>query len=449
MQNVKKYEIKEVISYLEKDTKTKEEKEYFKPQGFRFPLGFGRGMDGFSMKALLIPESIHILVSPVGCGRHSDIEVLGSGEDIRRIYRIWLTENDIVVGSVNRVKKKVLELIDSMEKKPKAVTLNVTCLDALLNTDYSEVGIELEKRYGIRFGYIRMFPFLQESRKTHGMMLMEFQYSLIRKTIDKKNKFVNIIGNTKEISLESDFSKIMKEAGYQVLEIRSCKTIEEYDQMGTAKLNVVLNKHTVPAAKMMEKKYGIPYVEFFECMDPEKIKANYKAVEQKLNCKLNYEKYYLEALEKKKQFATFMKGKTAAVGGGLDYNPIKCASEVAMLGLDIKYVWVSEFRKSDLVYYEKMLELGQTSDLYLMTDYSMKNWKLTEETKVDVVIGLASLLLMGVYGPRYMFLKEEPYDFETFISAINTMIHIFNEGNNFGGTQKEKNIFDRDWGIYQ
>lgn len=449
MNECKKYELDEIITFLKNADSTEQEKKRFEGSGFGCIAAIPRGMNGFSYNALLIPESIHVIVSPIGCGRHTDFDLMCAGDYAENIYHIHLTETDIVVGTaVNKVKDQVLELVESLEVRPKAVTVLITCLDALLHTDYSIVGKALQEKYGIQFAVIKMFAFLNNSKVTHLMIQQQAVYSLLKSSGVRNEKKINMIGNTAPFSMKSDFIKVLSEAGYEVQEIRMCKTFEEYEKMGDARLNVVLNPNTLYAAEDMKKRLGLPYVEFMECMDTELIRANYQALEKELGCKLNYEPYYEKACERAEKFHELIHEKTFAIGNGFDYNAVKCAAEFAELGGQIKYVLVPEISHADLPYYERLKAAGNRTVFYLTSDYGFEHFK-EEDCQADVAVGLLTLFLLGIFGPTHLMVGEEPFDFETFKETLDQMTGMLTGCGYPGGAGQEASVYDRDWGCYK
>ena len=448
MSKCRKFSVDEIITSLK--APNQEERKKFEGRGFDCMAVVPRGMNGFSYNALLIPESIHIIVTPIGCGRHTDFDLMCEQDYSGRIYHIHLTEADIVVGTaVDKVKDQVLELIDSLEVKPKAVTVLISCLDALLHTDYSIVGKALQETYGIQFATVKMFAFLNESKVTHLMLQQRDVYSLVTTSGGKNEKRINMIGNTAPFSIKSDFVKLLEEAGYEVQEIRDCKTFEEYQQMGDARLNVVLNPNTIYAAEDMKKRLGIPYVEFMECMDPELIRANYQILEKELGCKLNYEPYYEKACERVKNFRELIKDKTFAIGNGFDYNAVKCAAEFAELGGQIKYLLISHVKPEDLPYYERIKATGNKTVFYLTTDYGFEHFKEEEDCQADVAVGMLALFLLGILGPTHLMAGEEPFDFETLGQTLDLMTGMLSGGGFPGYGGQEPSVYDRDWGCYK
>lgn len=452
--NASRRTTKEVCDYLENTVLSREEQKRFIPQGLKCALASGRGFGGFSVRMLLIPESIHVIVSPPACGRHGDFDVMLSGIK-GRLFRIRLSEKDIVSGGAEKIVcEGLFELLDSMEMKPKALTLCITCVDGLLHTDYRSVGKKLKERYGIRFGIARMFPFLANSVKTHGDLLMESMYGLLEVSEERTvRKAVNLIGHTDATKEDTDFYAILNKAGYEVQEIHACNTIEDYDKLGEACLNVVLNKNSVSAAKVMKKKYGIPYVEFFECMNPEQIKKNYEAVEESLGVKLEYEEYYQEACRKVKEVYEKIKNKSFALGGEVDYNPAKFAYDWCQTGFPLKYFLVNQIKKEDLEYYRWIRDHSPETYLYLASDTSMMKF-ISDPDPIDFVVGVQFSFVQKLGNVVSLKFGEEPYDFKTLIEElekIEASVELVEMKNaeKAASADNEKKIFARDWSTYR
>ena len=448
MSQCKKYTVDKIIHHLRETNPSPEEKEKYTGCGFGCIAAIPRGMNGFSYNSLLIPESIHVIVSPVGCGRHTDFEMMTEGEYAKNIYHVHLTETDIVVGTaVNKVKNQVLGLVDSLEVQPKAVTLLITCVDALLHTDYSPVGKVLAEKYGIRFAVTKMFAFLSQSKVTHLMLQQQSVYSLLQFSGHRNERRINMLGNTAPFSIQSDFIKVLEKAGFEVREIRDCKTFREYVEMGDARLNVVLNPNTIYAAEDLKARLGIPYVEFIECMDPEQIRRNYQNLERELGCKLEYESYYRHACERVGLFRELIQDKTFAIGNGFDYNAVKCAAEFAELGAQIKYVLIPSVDAEDLPYYERLQAQDSSAVFYLTDDYGFEHFR-EEDCQADVAVGLLALFLLGIFGPVHLMTGEEPFDFKTFEQTLDQMTGILQGGAGWPGGEQEASIYDCDWGFY-
>lgn len=443
------YDILEICEYLEKEKPSKEERALFQREGFRC-LGAGeRGMGGLSRTAKFVPESIHILVSPVACQRHCDFDLKMNGYS-DGVYSLFLTEQEIVGGKVVDVLWNTIEkLLQTLSPQPKVITITTTCVDGLIRSDYTGLKKRLYDEYGIRFGVVEMYPILAESKVKHTDKFPHMVYGLIETDIEKpKKKLVNLLGKIDPADKETDFYKVLSEAGYEVREIRQCQTLQDFDEMGEACLNVVLSEFHLYAAKMMEKKYHIPYFFWNQHMNYETILENYKELEKLLDCKLSVETYYEKAKEKAEKVKELVEGKTFAVGQRIDYLPIKAACDLTAIGWDIRYVFVEKIVKTDLQYYQWLREHSPHTKVLLAPDISMRKY-MEQPEAVDVAVG-GILALKNVEGLQTLQLPEEPYDFVTYSQAMDQIILQFQPDMQ---KKNQKNptvesMFQRQWKKY-
>lgn len=438
----------EICDFLNKPEKDRsaEEQEKYAPVCITSMKLSNREFGGFIKVPLRIPESIHVSISPLGCVRHCQADILFSElED--RFYRLPLQEKEIVLGSADKILCKELdELLGSMkpEERPKVVTVTGTCIDALLHTDFQRVRKMLKEKYDCRMGEMPMFAIFAENTKNHGDILMEGLYSVIKPS-EKKEKIVNIIGRSKKAEHNTDFYTLLEGAGYQIQQIHECKTLEDYDNLGKACLNVIVNKHSIYAAELMKKKLGIPYVKFYECFSLEEMLENYQNLEKALGIELDYIPFYEKAKEKLKQLKILSEGKTWAVGGKVDYNPMKFMRDFTKLGFSVKYLFGKTLKKSHLEYYEWFRDNTPDIDIYPLDDLAADDF-FFHPVEADYAIGVESFRLVMAQKMKVIEIGEEPYDFETFIGALecietaitNTEVPTWN------GTS-EKTMFDRKW----
>lgn len=420
-ENIKIYKAAEICEYLNQQKPDREKQAHFLREGFRC-LGAGeRGMGGLSRTAKFIPESIHILLAPQSCLRHCDLDLKLNGYT-QGVYSLFLTEQDIAGGQVVRVLwEEIIKILETSKPQPKVITITVTCIDSLMHSDYGGIKKMLEEKYGIRFGVIEMFPILADNKVKHTDKFVEAVYSLIHADPEKpKKKLINLLGSVDVVDTTTDFYTVLHAAGYEVREIRQCRTLEEFDEMGEACLNIVLSEFNLYAAKMMERKYHIPFFFWNECMNPDTIMANYKTLERILGCPLEVGKYYEAARQKAAEIEQLSRGKTFAVGQRLDYHPPKAACDLITLGLRINSVFVDKIQKSDLPYYEYLREHSPHTDICLAPDISMRTF-MSHPEPVDAVIGGSILFLKNVRKLQTLKLSQEPYDFVTFTRVMEQM----------------------------
>lgn len=407
-----------------------------------------RSNGGFPNSGLNIPESIQFFVGPPACGRHGDFDLLAGGIRSHRFYRIRLTEQDLVNGTgPEKVSRQVCAFLDSMEEKPRVVSLCITCVDALLNADYDGLGILLKKRYGIRFVIIRMFPILAESIRTHSQMLIEAQYSVLQPS-GGKQKAVNLLGRIRECNHESELYRVLNAAGYRVNNILECRNLAEYDALGNAELNLVVVKNALPAARMMQKKYGIPYVEFLESCNPDDILKNYRRLEEALGVSLPVDAEWAHTCEKARTIGKKYADCSIAIGHGFDFEPLKLASDLCRFGLPVRKVFANEVKQSDLPYLLWLEENRPDMEIYLGTDPEFLGFAYQPE-HADLTIGMEATLFLRNPGTRALRTTEEPCEFYGLNAFLDQIDLALENAPDPGGKAPEKNPYGRSWGVYR
>lgn len=445
---MKYFKPEEICEYLTKEAPTKEEKRKYDPPCFEGTQLLTREYGGFARVPLRIPESINIFVSPMGCARHCEADLAMLGEE-DSFYRMTLTETEIINGNAEKVLcDEVDDLIGTMkpEKRPRVVTITITCIDGLLCTDYSRTGRMLWEKYRIRFEVVTMFPILGDNNRNHGAVLMESLYALVQCPEERRNRrVITVMGSSEPLSRDTDFFLTLKKAGYEVRQIHECKTLEDYDALGEACLNVVINKHSVSAAKQLKKRLGIPYIEFFECFYLEEIYENYKKLEEALGVSLEYGSYYEKAKEKLDDVLDKAKDKTWAVGGRVDYDPAKFMYDFTRTGFQVKYILARRFKKSELKYYEWYRKHVPDLMIYTTFDMEMMNFFYQPEP-ADLLIGAEDYLFFMAPDMRPVDIGEEPYDFETFCRALERIENCLEpKKTELAEEFPEPSIFDRKW----
>ena len=418
MTEIKCFKLDEIIAYLTKEKTDKADKLRFQREGFRC-LGAGeRGMGGLSRTAKFIPESIHILLAPLACMRHCDFDLKLNGYT-QGVYSLFLSEKEIVSGSVADVLWKCIqELLEKLNPQPKVITITVTCIDGLIHSDYTAIRKRLMKQYGIRFGVVEMFPILADNKIKHTDLFPEMVYSLIQADPHQpKKKIVNLLGHVEIVDPNTDFYQVLQKAGYEVREISQCNTLDEFDEMGEACLNIVLSAFHLRAAKMMEKKYHVPYFFWNESMDPDTIRHNYEELERRLHCTLETDGFYQAAKKKAEKVKKIAGEKTFAIGQRLDYIPVKAACELTAIGLNVKYVFTDQIQRSDMEYYIWLQQHSPRTHVYLAPDISMRKF-ISQPEPVDVLINGSMMLMKNVKELMTIELPEEPYDFQTFLQVM-------------------------------
>lgn len=172
-----------------------------------------------------------------------------------RIYRA-----EIVMGKqTNLIEKALLEIYETRKEKPRQINVIGSCIDRLLATDYQLIVHDLKKRIPADVFVTWMDPVI--GRKEHPQVRCWEDVILQWQGRSGDQNSVNLFGRLFPPDKESDMRHLLMKAGVgKINYLSECSTIEEFREMGCARLNVVGSKLALKAAKLAEKKFGIPYV---------------------------------------------------------------------------------------------------------------------------------------------------------------------------------------------
>lgn len=412
-----------------------------------FPASSTRGNGGFPNSGMNIPESIQFFVGPPACGRHADFDLMSTNRG-HRFYRIRIAEQDLVNGTiVEKAEQQIFAFLETLETKPKVVEICVTCVDALLNSDFDGLAARLKQRCGIRFALIRMCPILTDSVRSNSQMLIESQYSLLQPS-GVKQKSVNILGRIQKIPHESELYRVLEAAGYRVNSILECETLAEYDALGDACLNLVAVKNALPAAKSMQKRFGIPYLLFLETCSPDEILENYRQLEKALGCSLPVELQWQAARQKAREVAEKHANRSIVIGHAYDYVPLKLAMDLRSLGLPVKKAFINDVKKTDLPYLKALEENAPDLRIFFASDPEMV-YHAYRPGSGDLTIGLEPTHFIRSPGMHRLSPGEQPMEFMGLMDLLNKIDHALSETSGPAPAAPAPDPFARQWGPYR
>lgn len=355
------------------------------------------GMDGGGSpikSPLSLPESVVLRVMPMGCPRHSDFGKLLDPVVSDRMWTFWLRENDIVTGRyINEVGKAIEELLERSNPKPKVIFIVQTCIDLLLGTDYTGIIKRLEERYHIRIGISQMEPMVNGKLAQDEGFFKKAMYGCLRGEYSKeKENAVNIVGRETVPSEEGDLVQLLKSAGVQKINYwQKYKTMEEADEMCYAKLNIAMEFTSLPTVKMMEKKWGIPYVYLKNSYLPDKIHENYQKLGEALGVTIDDSVYYDSIIKKIEDVRKMCVDNTFVIGENVDTRASKGASELMKLGFDVRAFFSKIILKEDYKYIKEIYKINPEVKIYSSSHPSVYYY-MKQPEEFDYAVGLVQEL---------------------------------------------------------
>lgn len=220
---------------------------------------------GIIWSLLAVQGAIVLEYGPAGTTHYSMGLYGGLGLRFQnRLFTTHMSEDDVVMGDVSRLEDAIVELDKSYV--PKVIFVVASSVTAVIGTDIKGVC-----RYMQNEVKAKLIAFEQGGfRGDYSVGLVE-TYKLLVKNLPQKDVKLqkgvyNIIGASAwRYRMASDIIEVkslLKEA--LGLECNAClccdTTVEELQAMGKAQVNVVLGNEGLAAAKLLQEKFGTPYV---------------------------------------------------------------------------------------------------------------------------------------------------------------------------------------------
>lgn len=242
-----------------------------------FPLGLefnspAHGNWNIVHTGMLMPEAIQIYVCADNCMRGV---VLTAAEmnAADRFSFVTVEEENLLNGNLEDVTiEGVTDVLNKLEKKPKAVLLFTVCLHHFLGCDLDRVYEELGTRFP-EIVFVRCFmdPIMQKHGLTPDQKLRKAMYDpLITKEPDPLT--VTLVGSDFVLDESSDIKRLLRSTGHTLRELPACKTWAEYQQLGSAEIFVSCYPPAKYGAAMLTERLNRKHLYLPGCFDYGEIK---------------------------------------------------------------------------------------------------------------------------------------------------------------------------------
>ena len=239
------------------------------------PANGGRGVVRTGM---MVPESVQLFVCPFACGRHGAISIMKQ-EMKRRLAYLYVDQSDVISGYDDLIPPAVEEFLQALPARPRVVLVFVSCLDDLIGTDNDALEDTLHARFpGIRFRVCHMNPISLGSATPPGVSIQNKMYSLLEggRTPDRG---VNCLGNLAQVDPRGEIHAFLAGLGLgELRHISRYTSFEDYQQMGSSCLNLVIAPQGKQAAGQLERRLGIPMLTLPVSYRLEEIEAGYRSL---------------------------------------------------------------------------------------------------------------------------------------------------------------------------
>ncbi len=342
-----------------------------------------------------VADALHVVHGPIGCAAYTwDIRgAVSSGPELHRLsFSTDLQEIDVIYGGEKKLYKSLIELIDQYQ--PKAAFIYSTCIIGLIGDDIDAVCKKASEETEIPVLPVHSEGFKGTKKDGYKAACDALMKIVGTGSTDGIGKYsINILG---EFNLAGE-AWIIKDYYEQMgIEVVSTMTgdgrIDDIRRSHGASLNIVqCSGSMVKLAKMMEEKYGIPYlrVSYFGIEDmskalydvaehfkdnPSILDAAKKLVSREVG------ELYPQLLDIRQALA----GKKAAIYVGGAFKAFSLIKALATLGMDVVLAGSQTGNKDD---YTGLKEMCDEGTVIVDDSNPVELSKFILEKEADLLIG--------------------------------------------------------------
>ena len=303
-----------------------------------------RGLWNIVHTGMLIPESHQIFVCAQGCLRGVVLTAAEMGA-MDRFSTVAVCENNVLDGDMESlIIDGVSDILGKLPKLPKAVLIFTSCIHHFIGCDLDYVYAQLRGKFpDVEFSDCYMNPIMRKTKTAPDPKMREQLYSFLKKRpLDKRS--VNIIGNNYPTAESGDFVKMLRAGGFDVKDICSCSTWEEYQQMAASCLNVTYHPAAVVAGKTLEQRLGQKHLHIPLSYDYDEIKAGLVKLAEALEFELpDLPKLEARAEEELAKTAELLSGIPVAIDYTSTPRPLGLAKLLLTHGFNVVSVYGDTF----------------------------------------------------------------------------------------------------------
>ena len=215
-----------------------------------------RGTWNIVHTGMLIPEAHEIFVCAAGCLRGVVLTAAEMGTQ-ERFSTVAVRENNLLDGDMEEhVIEGVSDIIGKLKKRPPAVLVYTSCVHHFAGCDLGMIYERLRERFpDIDFTDCYMNPIMRKSGLTPDQLMRSRLYMLLKER-EIRPDAAAIIGNDLPTDEDSDLMQLLKENGFRVHEITSCKTYEEYQEMAESRFYISYYPSAKAGGDMLAERLG-------------------------------------------------------------------------------------------------------------------------------------------------------------------------------------------------
>ena len=332
-----------------------------------------RGTWNIVHTGMLIPEAHEIFVCAASCLRGVVLTAAEMGA-AHRFSTVEIKENNLLDGDMEyHVIDGVSDILERLPQKPPVVLVYTSCVHHFAGCDLGMIYDTLRDRFpDIDFVDCYMNPIMRKSGLTPDQLMRSRLYFPLKPRPIRKGT-VSIIGNDLPSNEDNDLMVLLKENGFRIHEITSCKTYEEYQQMAESEFNICYYPAAVAGCKMLSERLGSTSVYVPFSFDFEEIDAGFSALAEKLGISLQ------DSTAKRKACEDALAETLALVGNSpiaIDYTycprPLGLAKLLLDHGFNVQRVYLDAVTGEEKKVFEDLKVQYPTLELFPTVHASMR-----------------------------------------------------------------------------
>lgn len=394
------------------------------------------GAEGYGVKraGLVMPESVMLLISPGCCGRNSTILSRISGYADRMFY-LNMDETDLVTGRhLTKIPEAVREILEVPAQRPKVVMLCLTCVDALLGSDFVRVCKKAEQAAGVPVVPTYMYALTREGMRPPMARVRQTLYSLLVKK--KKNPHaVNLLGHFAPLYDDCEIYPMFRQAGLtEIREISRCETLEEYMEMGEANFNLVLDPEARHAAEDLMKRLDMPYIELTRQYRIDRIARQYSLFAGAIGVTMDDTAWRDEAENRLAEFREKYPALRIAIGQMVNASPFELAAALSYYGYEISRIFAG-FTPDDLPYIRDLAGTSPETRIYTGISPTMMYYRM--DGAADLTIGKDARYYYPDTPCAEFCSDVQPFGYRGLVRLLDEMEHALEEQRSSMGIREE------------
>ncbi|MBF0585636.1 nitrogenase iron-molybdenum cofactor biosynthesis protein NifE [Prosthecochloris sp. N3] len=342
-----------------------------------------------------VADALHIVHGPIGCAAYTwDIRgAVSSGPELHRLsFSTDLKEMDVIYGGEKKLHKSLTELIEQYQ--PKAAFIYSTCIIGIIGDDIDAVCKKVSQEQGIPVLPVHSEGFKgtkKDGYKAACDALMKLVGTGPTEGIGKYS--INILG---EFNLAGEawiIKSYYEQMGIQVVSTMTGDgRVDDIRRSHGASLNIVqCSGSMVKLAKMMEEKYGIPYlrVSYFGIEDMSKAlydvarhfsdnQAIMEAAKELVSREVS------ELYPQLQKYRSALAGKKAAIYVGGAFKAFSLIKALASVDMKVVLAGSQTGNKDD---YEGLKEMCDEGTVIVDDSNPVELSKFVLEKEADLLIG--------------------------------------------------------------